>query len=70
MRTALSPAMATVVIVVVVVVPLLRAEPGEDCDSCANDCDSFRRGKPTGRYCCGNGILEGPEEDGRCHGNF
>jgi lysophospholipase L1-like esterase len=45
-------------------------EPGEDCDSCANDCDSFRRGKPTGRYCCGNGILEGPEEDGRCHGNF
>ena len=26
-------------------------------------------GPPSGRYCCGNGVLEGPEGDGRCDGN-
>lgn len=41
----------------------------EDCNSCPGDCDSVTRGKPTNRYCCGNGILEGPEGDGRCDGN-
>jgi lysophospholipase L1-like esterase len=45
-------------------------EPGEDCDICPGDCDSYRRGKPSGRYCCGNGLLERPEGDGRCDGNF
>lgn len=45
-------------------------ESGEDCDNCPGDCDGYLRGKPSGRYCCGNGILEGPEGDGRCHGNF
>ncbi len=44
-------------------------EPGEDCNNCSNDCDGKRTGRPTGRYCCGNGILEGPEQDGRCDGN-
>jgi hypothetical protein len=28
------------------------------------------KGKPSGRYCCGNNILEGPESDGRCGSNF
>jgi hypothetical protein len=27
------------------------------------------KGKPSGRYCCGNGIPEDPESDGRCDGN-
>ncbi len=26
-------------------------------------------GPPSGRYCCGNGVVEGPEGDGRCDGN-
>jgi sialate O-acetylesterase len=45
-------------------------EPPENCDSCPNDCDSVTTGKPTNRYCCGNGELEGPEGDGRCDGNW
>jgi hypothetical protein len=45
-------------------------EPGEDCDNCGNDCDSVTGGRPTNRYCCGNGVLEGPEGDGRCDGNI
>ena len=43
-------------------------DPGEDCESCA-DCDGVTSGKPANRYCCGNGVLEGPEGDGRCDGN-
>lgn len=45
-------------------------ESGEDCDTCASDCDSLSTGRPTRRYCCGNGVVEGPEPDGRCDGNF
>jgi lysophospholipase L1-like esterase len=45
-------------------------EPPEDCGNCPDDCDSKRTGRPSGRYCCGNGIQEGPEGDGRCDGNF
>ena len=45
-------------------------EPGEDCNSCSSDCDGHSRGRPSGRYCCGNGMLEGPEGDGRCGGNI
>jgi lysophospholipase L1-like esterase len=45
-------------------------EPGEDCRSCPGDCDGHSRGRPSGRYCCGNGIREGPEGDGRCNGQF
>jgi predicted RNA-binding protein with TRAM domain len=44
-------------------------EPGEDCENCPNDCDGKTNGPPSGRYCCCNGILEGPEADGRCDGN-
>jgi acyl-CoA thioesterase-1 len=45
-------------------------DPGEDCDSCAVDCDGKQTGKPSGRYCCGNGIEEIVELDGRCDGNY
>jgi hypothetical protein len=45
-------------------------EEGEDCNNCSNDCDSKSTGRPSGRYCCGNGILEGPEGDGRCDGHI
>ncbi len=44
-------------------------EAGEDCDNCSNDCASRSSGKPSNRYCCGNGVQEGPEGDGRCDGN-
>ena len=44
--------------------------PGEDCESCPSDCDSKTNGRPFGRYCCGNGVPEGPEGDGRCDGNI
>ena len=46
-------------------------DPGEDCETCPSDCDGVTRGKPTNRYCCGNGIAEGPEGDGTiCDGNY
>jgi len=45
-------------------------EEGEDCNNCPNDCDGKRRGRPSGRYCCGNDIQEGPEGDGRCDGQY
>ena len=44
-------------------------DPGEDCQSCSSDCEGVTSGKPANRYCCGNGVLEGPEGDGRCDGN-
>ena len=46
-------------------------EPGEDCNNCANDCDGRTNGKPSRRYCCGNGLAEGAEGSGSiCDGNF
>lgn len=45
-------------------------QPGEDCNNCANDCDSKRTGKPSSRYCCGNGIQEEPENLTLCDGNL
>ncbi|MBW8002799.1 MAG: hypothetical protein FVQ80_12385 [Planctomycetes bacterium] len=44
-------------------------DPGEDCNGCSSDCDSVTGGNPNNRYCCGNGVVEGPEGDGRCDGN-
>ena len=45
-------------------------EPGEDCNSCANDCAGQTGGKPANRFCCGNGVLETAEGDGSiCDGN-
>ena len=44
-------------------------DPGEDCETCA-DCAGQSTGKPSGRFCCGNGELEGAEGDGAiCDGN-
>ena len=43
---------------------------GEDCNNCPNDCDGKSRGRPSGRFCCGNGIQESAENDGRCDGNY
>lgn len=45
-------------------------DPGEDCNICAVDCDGKATGKPSGRYCCGNGIEESVELDGRCDSNY
>ena len=45
-------------------------EFGEDCNNCPNDCAGLSTGKPTGRYCCGDGILQGPENNGICSGNY
>jgi subtilisin family serine protease len=46
-------------------------DPGEDCKNCPNDCDGKLTGKPSGRYCCGNGIQEDPEGDGSiCDGQY
>jgi hypothetical protein len=46
-------------------------EAGEDCNSCPNDCAGVTSGNPNNRYCCGNGVQEGPEGDGSiCDGNF
>jgi len=33
---------------------------GEDCENC-DDCPGVQNGPPSGRYCCGNGVIEGPE---------
>jgi beta-lactamase superfamily II metal-dependent hydrolase len=38
-------------------------DPGEDCTTCASDCVGKTGGKPTGRYCCGNGSCESVGED-------
>ena len=44
---------------------------GESCTSCSADCDGVQGGKPANRFCCGNGVQEGPEGDGSiCDGNF
>jgi len=45
-----------------------NCDPGEDCETC-DDCDGKTNGPPSGRYCCGNGVSEPPEADGRCDGN-
>jgi hypothetical protein len=46
-------------------------DPGEDCETCSSDCDGVTGGRPTNRYCCGNGIAESAEGDGSiCDGNY
>ena len=45
-------------------------DPGEDCETC-DDCEGKTNGPPSGRFCCGNGVAEGPEGDGTiCDGNY
>jgi len=44
---------------------------GEDCKNCPSDCDGLSTGKPSGRYCCGDGTLQDAEGDGSiCDGNY
>ncbi len=37
-----------------------EAGNGEDCVSCASDCNGVQGGKPSGRYCCGDGDGSNP----------
>ncbi len=46
-------------------------EPGEDCNTCSSDCDGKAGGKPSSRFCCGDGTAEAAEGDGSvCDGHF
>ena len=46
-------------------------ESGEDCNGCASDCDGKSNGRPSGRFCCGDGTAQSAEGDGSiCDGNF
>ena len=44
---------------------------GEDCVSCASDCNGVQSGNPGNRYCCGDGDGSSPVgcSDGRCTGS-
>jgi hypothetical protein len=39
-------------------------EPGENCLTCGGDCAGRQNGKPSGRFCCGDGILQDAEGSG------
>jgi hypothetical protein len=45
-----------------------EAGNGEDCVNCPSDCNGSQGGKPSGRYCCGDGSGSGPIpcSDSRC----
>ncbi len=46
-------------------------DPEEDCNNCPNDCAGKSNGKPSGRYCCGDGTVQSAEENSSmCGGNF
>jgi endoglucanase len=46
-------------------------EQGENCNTCGNDCSGRTGGKPTQRYCCGDGIQQSAEGNGViCDGNY
>lgn len=46
-------------------------EAGEDCLSCASDCDGEQKGNPANRYCCGDGEAQSAEGDGSiCDGQY
>jgi hypothetical protein len=40
---------------------LCEAGDGEDCLSCPQDCRGVQSGKPSGRYCCGDGAGQNPQ---------
>ncbi len=46
-------------------------DAGEDCMSCADDCPGKKSGKRSGRFCCGDGLVQEPEalNPGLCGGN-
>lgn len=37
---------------------------GENCNTCPNDCEGRSGGKPSNRYCCGDGVADEAEGDG------
>jgi len=42
-------------------------ESGEDCETCAADCDGVMSGNPSNRWCCGSASCEAVGEDaGTC----
>ncbi len=46
-------------------------ESGEDCNNCSSDCDGVTSGRPSNRYCCGDGTQDAAEGDGSiCDGNY
>jgi Zn-dependent metalloprotease len=45
-------------------------ESGEDCNNCPNDCSGVSGGKPSNRYCCGDGTIQSAETSALCDGNF
>jgi chitinase len=46
-------------------------DSSENCNTCPDDCAGYKKGKPNGRYCCGNGVKESQEKDGSiCDGNY
>lgn len=47
---------------------ICEAGNGEDCVSCPSDCNGVQGGKPSGRYCCGDGGGSNPIPctDSRC----
>lgn len=46
-------------------------DAGESCTTCSADCAGVTGGAPSKRYCCGDGIAQGPEGDGTvCDGNY
>jgi hypothetical protein len=50
---------------------ICEAGNGEDCVACPADCAGRQGGKPSTRYCCGDGAGSGPIpcSDGRCAAN-
>lgn len=50
---------------------ICEAGDGEDCVSCAADCNGIQSGKPTNRFCCGDGDGTNPLPctDSRCGGS-
>ncbi len=45
-------------------------EIGEDCSSCPSDCDGRVNGKPSNRFCCGDGVQQDAETLPLCDNNF
>jgi FtsP/CotA-like multicopper oxidase with cupredoxin domain len=46
-------------------------EAGEDCNNCSSDCDGVVNGRPSNRYCCGDGVQDSAEGNGSiCDGNY
>ena len=44
---------------------------GENCNSCSADCPGKNGGRPSSRYCCGDGVAQTAEGNGSiCDGNF